>query len=120
VIQVFLATDPKTAGIRNLFFQRLESPAARQLRAGEFRRQFAGLTLGDFYRHDYWTKASPGNPADKLGRVKAPPMEGAGRADYQAALRGVKKNLVLLDYFVYGRRFEPFFERAQKALKEVR
>jgi hypothetical protein len=47
-------------------------------------------------------------------------MEGAGRADYQAALRGVKKNLVLLDYFVYGRRFEPFFERAQKALKEVR
>ena len=29
VIQVFLATDPKTAEIKSFFFQRLESPAAR-------------------------------------------------------------------------------------------
>src|SRR6185295_3213298 len=42
VIQVFLSTDPKTAEIRSFFFQRLESPAARQLRAKELRRQFEG------------------------------------------------------------------------------
>src|SRR5713101_5375292 len=30
VIQVFLALDPATAEIKSLFFQRLESPAARQ------------------------------------------------------------------------------------------
>src|SRR5436309_3148369 len=29
VIQVFLSTDPATGEIRNFFFQRLESPAAR-------------------------------------------------------------------------------------------
>src|SRR5512143_152775 len=59
VIQVFLATDPKTAEIKNFFFQRLESPAARQLRAKEFRAQFNGLTLADFYKHDYYAKAEP-------------------------------------------------------------
>src|SRR4051812_3656998 len=59
VIQVFLATDPKTAVIKNFFFQRLESPAARQLRAKEFRDQFAGLTLADFYKHDYYAAAEP-------------------------------------------------------------
>src|SRR5881628_541273 len=32
VIQVFLSVDPKTAAIRKFFFQRLESPAADQLR----------------------------------------------------------------------------------------
>jgi hypothetical protein len=45
-------------------------------------------------------------------------LDAAGKPDYQAALRGIRKNLVLLDCFVYGRRFEPFFERAQKATKK--
>src|SRR6266704_6260405 len=56
VIQVFLSMDPKTAAIRSFFFQRLESPAARPLRSKEFRVQFEGLTLGDFYKHDYYAR----------------------------------------------------------------
>src|SRR5215813_855562 len=64
VIQIFLATDPKTAEIKNFFFQRLESPGARQLRAKEFRMQFTGLTLADFYKHDYYASAQPGAKAD--------------------------------------------------------
>lgn len=115
VIQVFLATDPKTAEIKNFFFQRLESPAARPLRAKEFRAQFNGLTLADFYKHDYYAKAEPGAKADKVAAVKPPALDPAGKPDYQASLRGIRKNLILLDYFVYGRRFEPFFERAQQA-----
>jgi hypothetical protein len=115
VIQVFLATDPESAAIRNFFFQRLESPAAKQLRSKEFRAQFNGLTLADFYKHDYYAAMEPGSKADKVGAIQAPPLDNAGRPDYQAALRGVRKNLILLDTFVYGRRFEPYFERAQKA-----
>jgi hypothetical protein len=111
VIQVFLATDPKTAEIKNFFFQRLESPAARQLRDKAFRAQFNGLTLADFYKHDYYAKAEPGAKADKVAAVKAPTTD----PDYRASLRGIRKNLILLDVFVYGRRFEPFFERAQQA-----
>src|SRR4051812_41370125 len=115
VIQVFLSMDPATAAIRSFFFQRLESPAAQQLRSKEFRAQFAGLTLGDFYKHDYYAAAEPGAKADKVAAVKAPALDASGRPDYQASLRGIRKNLILLDYFVYNRRFEPFFERAQQA-----
>jgi hypothetical protein len=114
VIQVFLAADPATAEIKRLFFQRLESPAARQLKSKEFLSQFAGLSLADFYKHDYYAAADPGAKADKVAAIQAPPLDPAGKPDYFAALRGVRKNLILLDYFVYGRRFEPYFERAQK------
>jgi hypothetical protein len=115
VIQVFLATDPGTAEIKNFFFQRLESPAARALRSKEFRAQFSGLTLGDFYKHDYYVAADPGAKADKVAAIKAPVLDPGGQPDYQASLRGVRKNLILLDCFVFGRRFEPFFERARQA-----
>jgi hypothetical protein len=115
VIQVFLSTDPTTAVIQNFFFQRLESPAARQLRNKDFRAQFNGLTLADFYKHDYYAIASPGVKADKLAAIKPPAIEQAGLADYNASLRGLRKNLILLDYFIYDKRFEPFFERAQQA-----
>ena len=115
VIQVFLATDPGTAEITHFFFQRLESPAARALRSKEFRAQFIGFTLGDFYKHDYYAAADPGAKADKIAAIKAPVLDRGAQPDYEASLRGVRKNLILLDCFVYGRRFEPFFERARQA-----
>lgn len=117
VIQVFLSLDPASGAIRSFFYQRLESPAAKQLRAKEFRAQFNGLTLADFYKHDYYAAAEPGAKADKVGAIKAPAIDPGGQADYQSSLRGVRKNLILLDFFVYGKRFEPFFERAQQAAK---
>ena len=119
VIQVFLAADPKTGQIKKLFFQRLESPAARELRNKEFLHQFEGLTLADFYKHDYYAAAQPGAPADKVGAIKSPVTAASGRPDYDAALRGVRKNLILLDFFVYGRRFEPYYERAQQAIAKA-
>jgi hypothetical protein len=119
VIQVFLSTDPGTGEIKNFFFQRLESPAARQLRSKEFRTQFNGLTLAEFYKHDYYAAVEPGAKADKVGAIKPPPLDPAGQPDYDASIRGVRKNLILLDYFVYGRRFEPFFERARQAAQKA-
>jgi hypothetical protein len=120
VIQVFLSTDPTTGAIKNLFFQRLESPAARQLRSKEFRNQFASLTLADFYKHDYYAAVEPGSKADRVAAVKPPPLDPAGQPDYAASLRGIRKNLILLDYFVYGKRYEPYFERARKAVEKPR
>src|SRR4051794_36408819 len=115
VIQVFLSTDPTTGEIRSFFYQRLESPGAKQLRSKEFRTQFNGLTLADFYKHDYYAVAEPGAKADRVAAIKPPPVDPAARPDYEASMRGVRKNLILLDYFVYGRKFEPFFERAVQA-----
>jgi hypothetical protein len=120
VIQVFLALGPGTAEIKNLFFQRLESPAAAQLRNKDFRAQFAGLTLGDFYKHDYYALAEPSAAADKVAAIKPPPIPASGQVDYAASLRGVRKNLILLDFFVYNRRFEPFFKRAQEAAQKIK
>jgi hypothetical protein len=118
VIQVFLSLDPGTAVVQKFFFQRLESPAAKALRAKEFRDQFTGLTLADFYKHDYYAAAEPGARADRVGQLKAPVVDAGGRPDYLATLRGIRKNLILLDSFVFGQRFEPFFERARKAKKQ--
>lgn len=115
VIQVFLSTDPKTAEIRRFSFQRLESPAAKSLRSKDFRAQFQGLTLADFYKHDYYAAVEPGAAADKVGRIKPPALSPEGKPDHEASMRGIRKNLILLDFFVYGRRFEPFFERAKSA-----
>jgi hypothetical protein len=119
VIQVFLSTDPKSGEIRALFFQRLESPAASELRAKAFRAQFQGLTLADFYKHDYYAAAEPGSEKDKLAGLKDPTTDPAARPDYQATLRGIRKNLILLDMFVYDLRNEPFYERARDALKKL-
>jgi hypothetical protein len=121
VIQVFASVDPATGAIRSFFYQRLESPAARALRAKEFRAQFNGLTLADFYKHDYYAAAEPGAKGDRVGAIAAPAgLDAAGRPDYQASLRGLRKNLILLDFFVFAKRFEPFYERARQATAATR
>lgn len=70
VIQVFLSVHPETAVIQRFFFQRLESPAARALRAKPFRDQFTGLSLADFYKHDYYALTPGANPADKVAGLR--------------------------------------------------
>jgi hypothetical protein len=116
VIQIFLAMDPKTAEVQKFLFQRLESPAAKALKAKEFRGQFEGLTLADFYKHDYYAVAEPAADKDKVGRIANPVKGTEGEQDFHAALRGVRKDLILLDLFAYERRHEPFYERAKEAI----
>lgn len=116
VIQVFLSTDPATGEIRDFFFQRIESRAARALKDKQFRVRFRGVTLGDFYKHDYYTIAEPDNSADKLAGIKPPGTDGDLVSDFHASLRGIRKNLILLDLFVYDRRSEPFYMRTKDLL----
>lgn len=120
VIQVFLSTDPATGEIRDFFFQRFESPAARALKDKTFRARFRGLTLGDFYKHDYFSVAEPANPADKLAGIQLPATNPDIASDVQASIRGIRKNLILLDLFVYDRRAEPFFQRTKSLLKPAK
>ena len=119
VIQVFLAVDPESAAIGRMFYQRMESPGGAALRNPAATGQFAGLSLADFYKHDYFAAADPGNEADRVGNL-APPagLPEAAQPDWEATLRGVRKNLVLLDLFAFDRRHEPFYERAQAAQQE--
>lgn len=123
VIQVFVAVDPATAAITRMFFQRLESPGSKALRAKPVLEQFKGLTLADFYKHDYFAEADPGNAGDKVARLLPPAdLAAEARPDWDATLRGLRKNLILLDIFAFDMRHEPFFQRAedarQKKMKE--
>jgi len=86
-IQVFLALDP-TGVIKGFYFQKLTSRFGKQLRSPEFGRQFIGLSLKDFPPAGYPDLKNPVPEAQK---------------DFRAALRGVKKNLILMDEFVFGR-----------------
>ena len=119
VIQIFLAVDPETAVVKRMFFQRLESPGGTALRNPASTGQFAGLSLADFYKHDYYAAAEPTNEADRVGKL-APPagLPPDAVPDWAATLRGVRKNLTLLDLFAFDRRHEPFYERAVAAQKE--
>lgn len=116
VIQLFVTLDPKTAVVNRLFYQRLESPGGRLLRARATVEQFKGLTLADFYKHDYFALSEEVHPSDKVAQLKSPAglPEGAV-ADWEASLRGLRKNLILMDLLVFERRFEVFYERAREA-----
>ncbi len=105
-IQVFLALD--TAGvIKALYFQKLTSKAAGKLRGPAFGRQFAGLSLRDFYGYDVNSGLAPeGNP---VSRIANPSPDAAD--DFRATLRAVKKNLILVDEFLLGNRYSKYFAR---------
>lgn len=97
-MQVFLILDTK-GNIQNFYFQKLTSKQAAQLRSAEFGKQFIGLNLGDFREYDVAAHTFP--QASKLARIKNPvPSE---TEDFYAALRGVKKNLILMDNFIFKR-----------------
>ncbi len=120
LIQVVLSTDPKSGTIRKIAFQRLESRAAQALRSKEFLDQFKELSLADFYRHDYYQIAEPGSSKDRIARIKNPAAGRKGGSDYDATIRGVRKNLILLDMFVYGHKFEPFYQQTRARLARRR
>jgi hypothetical protein len=99
-IQVFLVLDLDGV-IKNFYFQKLTSRYGKELRDPKFGEQFVGLTLKDFYNYDVKTgKISDPSGVDK---IKNPVPE--AEPDFKAALRGTKKNLILVDEFILGNKY---------------
>lgn len=99
-IQVFLVLDLDGV-IKNLYFQKMTSRYGKELRDQKFGEQFVGLTLKDFYNYDVRTgKASEASGVEK---IKNPVPE--AEPDFKAALRGTKKNLILVDEFILGNKY---------------
>lgn len=94
-IQVFVALD-LDGKILSFYIQKMTSQWAKKLRGPEFGRQFVGLSLKDFATYDPAT----GNASGKVAEIRNPAPE--AEEDYRAALRALKKNLVLMDEFVYA------------------
>jgi len=99
-LQVFLVLDVE-GNIRSFYFQKLTSRAAKELRDPVFGKQFEGLNLADFYNYDVASKktVSPG----RVDAIKNPSPDAAD--DFYASLRATKKNLILMDEFLYGNKY---------------
>ncbi len=93
-IQVFVALDLEGT-IKAFYIQKMTSQYAGKLRDTKFGRQFIGLNLKDFEQYDIIS----GKASGKVEAIKNPAPE--AEADFRAALRATKKNLVLMDEFVY-------------------
>jgi hypothetical protein len=93
-IQVFVALDLEGT-IKAFYIQKMTSQYAGKLRDAKFGRQFIGLTLKDFEQYDIIS----GKASGKVEAIKNPAPE--AEADFRAALRATKKNLVLMNEFVY-------------------
>jgi hypothetical protein len=74
-----------------MYYQRLSTPHAELLRSEEFRGQFHGITLEDVCR----SAASGEGP---LAAIEDP--TGGESADVEATIRGVAKNIFLLNAFL--------------------
>ena len=99
-IQVFVVLDLE-ARIRGFYIQKMTSQYAGKLRDAKFGKQFIGLTLKDFELYDVKT----GKASGSVEAIKNPAPE-AG-SDFKAALRATKKNLILMDEFVYSAQPSP-------------
>jgi hypothetical protein len=93
-IQVFLALD-KTGTIKAFYIQKLTSKQAARLRSAAFADKFAGLSLKDFNTYDVAAAGFKSGAPDSLKG------EEWGDADLRAVMRAVKKNLILMDEFVF-------------------
>jgi len=95
-IQVFLSLG-LDGEIKAFYIQKLTSKAAGELRSKSFGSQFAGLSLKDFSDYDPVSgKAPEGNPVSKLKSPSA-----AANKDFAHVMRSVKKNLILMDEFIF-------------------
>jgi hypothetical protein len=87
VLQLVVATD-LDGKILEFYFQKISSPESSKFRAKAFTDQFKDLNLEDFYRQD-----------GLVSKIIDPSVN--SREDFKATIRGIKKNLILLDEFLH-------------------
>lgn len=96
-LQVFLALSP-SGTINNVYFQKLTSQKAAVFRSKTFTDKFIGFDLSDFNNYDVVTHQVKAN--QQLASIIPSSTDTA--ADLYAILRGIKKNLILMDEFVFN------------------
>ena len=94
-IQVFMAQD-LTGRIKTFYIQKITGKSAGKFRDARFYSKFVGVSLKDFDSYDPVTGKGTGKIAEITN--PAPEME----TDFHGVLRGLKKNLILMDEFVFA------------------
>jgi hypothetical protein len=98
-MQLVVTTDTNGV-ITDFYYQRLSSTEAKNFRDPNFTKQFIGLTLADFYRH---------KPQDT---IKDPTKN--SNPDFKATLRGLFKNLILMDTLKMNKKFDSIYNEIKK------
>jgi hypothetical protein len=91
-IQIFLALDLELR-IKTFYIQKMSGAYAGKFTSPAFEGQFAGLSLADFDKYEVATGLATG----RLSTVKSPAPE--ADLDFRLTLRGLKKNLILVNEF---------------------
>jgi len=94
-IQVFMAQD-LTGRIKTFYLQKITGSSASKFREAGFTRKFEGVTLRDFDSYD----PVRGKGSGRLAQIANPAPE--LETDFYGILRGLKKNLVLMEEFVFA------------------
>lgn len=97
-LQVFLVLNPY-GRILDQYFQKMTASYAGKFRNKSFSSQFKGLGLNDFLQYNVLSSSAP--PKSKINQIKNSAPEAV--EDFNATLRGVKKNLILMDEFVFNK-----------------
>ena len=94
-LQVFVALD--LAGtIRSFYIQKMVGRSVAKFRDGQFGKAFIGISLKDFQKYD----PVAGKGAGPLAALANPASD--METDFYGVLRALKKNLVLMDVFIYS------------------
>jgi hypothetical protein len=94
-LQVFVVLDLKGT-ITGFYIQKMTSQYAAKFRDAKFGKQFVGLDINDFDKYE----VIYGNASGKVADILNPVPE--AKIDFTAILRATKKNLILMDVFVYS------------------
>lgn len=105
-MQLILATDLGGVVV-SFYYQRISSPEAKRFRDRAFTDQFKNLTLADFYLH----AKDPGAEEDRIGQIQDPSK--GQPEDFRATLRGLMKNLILLDVLKLDRKHSDTHEEVE-------
>jgi len=96
VLQLVIAANLE-GRIIAFYYQRISSPESSKFRASQFTGQFKGLSLEDFYKYNVSNNSlSEG----RITKISDPSINSP--EDFRATLRGIKKDLILLDEFLRG------------------
>jgi hypothetical protein len=96
-IQIFIAQD-LTGRIKTFYIQKITGKSAGKFRDSQFYGKFVGLSVRDFDTYD----PINGKGSGKIAGIAnpAPEME----TDFFGVLRGLKKNLVFMDEFIFSEK----------------
>lgn len=95
VLEVFVSLD-LNGTIKAFYIQRIAGQWSNKFTAPKFGKQFIGLSLRDFEQYD----PVSGKGSGKVAAIDNPAPTAV--TDFFGLLRAVKKNLVLMDEFIYS------------------